>query len=141
MSEDRMTPLRPPWSPTCRTNFVDEAAFLEACRYACKQKNKSAPVERLDAAEDEEHVFPDEQQVGESWTNEMADKVWKICCVLRHELMQTRLISLVVEWCETEDMRNSAVCYDDICFRYDPPNSAHPIEAVKKGPGNNCYHF
>ena len=120
-------------------NFVDEAAFLEACRYACKQKNKSAPVERLDAAEDEEHVFPDEQQVGESWTNEMADKVWKICCVLRHELMQTRLISLVVEWCETEDMRNSAVCYDDICFRYDPPNSAHPIEAVKKGPGNNCY--
>ncbi|CAE7390457.1 unnamed protein product, partial [Symbiodinium microadriaticum] len=53
--------------------------------------------------------------------------------------MQTRMISLLVEWCETEDQRSPSVCYDDICFMYDASNSDTPIRAVKKGPQNNCY--
>ena len=53
--------------------------------------------------------------------------------------MQTRLVSLLVEWCETEDQRSASVCYDDVCFVYDVPTSKSPIDVVKKGSGNNCY--
>ena len=120
-------------------NFLSETVFLENCRDAARKKTRSAPVRRLDSAPEEEPTGVDDPPKEESWTNNLADKAWKICHVLRHELMQTRLISLIVEWCETEHKRKPAVCYNDICFRYDHPNAAHHIEVVKKGPENNCY--
>ena len=115
-------------------SFVSEAAFLDACRAAVKRK---PPVEhRLDAADEEGHV---DNNSGESWTMDMADRAWKVSFTVRYELMQTRMISLIVEWCETEDQRMPSICYDDVCFMYDPSDSSHPIEYVRKGPRNNCY--
>ena len=49
------------------------------------------------------------------------------------------MISLLVEWFETDDERQPCVCYTDVCFVYDPPATSHSLEAVQKGPANNCY--
>ena len=32
----------------------------------------------------------------------MASRSWKVSCIVKQELMQTRMISLLVEWCETD---------------------------------------
>ena len=89
--------------------------------------------------EDEEKVEKHHNlSADETWTMDMADKAWKLSCNVRQELMHTWMISLLVEWCETEDQRSTAICYDDICFIYDRPGSEHPIDVVKKGPRNNC---
>ena len=60
-------------------------------------------------------------------TVSVADRVWKISCALRSELMQTKLIFLLVEWCEMPGQRQSCLCYQDLCVRYD----ADPDKAVK----------
>ena len=69
----------------------------------------------------------------------MASRSWKVSCVLKQELMQTRMISLLVEWCETEDRRSSTICYDDICLAYARPGCELPVDVVRKGPQNDCY--
>ena len=120
-------------------NFASEALFLENCRRAARSKKKVEATPRLDANPDEQPVFDEDKPSDESWTNALADKAWKICCALKFELMQTRMFSLLVEWCETEDQREAANCYNDVCFAYDRPDSEHYIEAVKKSPTNNCY--
>ena len=122
-----------------KQNFVDEAAFLDACRHAARCQIKSAQLERLDSGADDRPVFPDQNPDQESWTSNFADNSFKMCCFLRSELMQTRMVSLIVEWCESEDQREPAVCFDDVCFKYDSPDSEHPIEVVKKSAENNCY--
>ena len=69
----------------------------------------------------------------------MASRSWKVSCVVKPKLMQTRMISLLVEWCETEDRRSSTICYDDICLAYARPGCGLPVDVVKKGPQNDCY--
>ena len=53
--------------------------------------------------------------------------------------MHTKMISLIVEWCETEDERQPCVCFDDICLAYDKPGAPFAVTPVPKGPANNCY--
>ena len=114
-------------------------------REATNSKNRTpAYPGRLD--EDEDGYEPDDRpragkqgKLPELWTTTMAERAWKLSCTIRYEPMQTRMISLLVEWCETEDMRSSCVCYNDICFQYDDPGSSLPVKTVKKGPENNCY--
>ena len=120
-------------------NFPSEAVFLENCRRAARSKKKVQADARLDADPDEQRACEENETSNDSWTDDLAEKTWKVCCVLKFELMQTRMISLIVEWCETEDQREAAVCYNDSCFVYDRPGSEQHIEAVRKGPANNCY--
>ena len=126
-------------------SFTTEEEYLVSLREATNSKNRTpAYPGRLD--EDEDGYEPDDRpragkqgKLPELWTTTMAERAWKLSCTIRHELMQTRMISLLVEWCETEDTRSSCVCYNDICFQYDDPGSSLPIKTVKKGPENNCY--
>ena len=126
-------------------SFTNEQEFLISLREATNNKNKvPAYAGRLDAEEYGEDTEDrpgggKESKSHELWTTTMAERAWKLSCTIRYELMQTRMISLLVEWCETEDMRSSCVCYNDICFLYDDPGSTLPVKAVKKGPENNCY--
>ncbi|CAE7841050.1 unnamed protein product, partial [Symbiodinium sp. KB8] len=125
-------------------NYEAEAEYLEACRDATtKRIDTPAYPPRLDDDMREEREREPKargrKQAPEVWTLEMASRCWKLSGHLRFELMQTRMTSLLVEWCETEDQRSPSVCYDDICFMYDASNSDTPIRAVKKGPQNNCY--
>eukprot|EP00439_Symbiodinium_sp_Y106_P048856 s193_g6.t1 len=125
--------------------FENEAEFFAACRTASSRRSETpAYSQRLDADADQETEGLAENQRPDcggdgQWTLDMAEKTWKVSCTLKQELMQTRMIALLVEWCESEDKRSSTICYDDICFAYDRPNSLHPVEVIRKGPHNNCY--
>ena len=125
--------------------FTTEQEFQQSlCEATNNKHNKPAYPARLDADdgqadEDGRTDAGKEGKTPELWTITMAERAWKISCTVRYELMQTRMFSLLVEWCETEDMRSSCVCYNDICFAYDVPGSHSPVKAVKKGPENNCY--
>ena len=128
-------------------SFTSEDEFMLALREATSNRNRNPAYPlRLDTEEDEEEQGDlrhgsKQAKVAEPWTMNMAERSWKLSCNIRHELMQTRMVSLLVEWCETEDMRSSCLCYNDICFAiaYDQPDSASPVKVVKKGPENNCY--
>ena len=48
------------------------------------------------------------QQDDHCWTDDMASRVFKVFCALQNELMQTQVISLLLEWCETPEMREPA---------------------------------
>ena len=122
---------------TCET----EDEYLTLCRTASAKRSQTpAYSQRLDAEDD---GVPGRGRVNEetadSWTLEMASRSWKVSCVVKQELMQTRMISLLVEWCETEDRRSSTICYDDICLAYDRPGCELPVDVVRKGPQNDCY--
>ena len=125
--------------------FENEAEFFAACRTASSRRSETpAYSQRLGADADQETEGLAENQRPDcggdgQWTLDMAEKTWKVSCTLKQELMQTRMIALLVEWCESEDKRSSTICYDDICFAYDRPNSLHPVEVIRKGPHNNCY--
>ena len=126
-------------------SFTTEEEYLTALREATNSKNRNpAYPGRLDADEREDQLdnisrTGREGKAAELWTTAMAERAWKLSCTVRYELMQTRMISLLVEWCETEDMRSSSVRYNDICFQYGLPDSPLPVKVVKKGPENNCY--
>ena len=126
-------------------SFENEAEFFAACRTATSRRSETpAYSQRLDEDADQEMEVQAENQRSDSggdgpWTLDMAEKAWKVSCALKQELMQTRMIGLLVEWCESEDKRSSTICYDDICFVYDRPDSLQPVDVIRKGPQNNCY--
>ncbi|CAE7201047.1 unnamed protein product [Symbiodinium sp. CCMP2456] len=125
--------------------FENEAEFFASCRTASSRRSETpAYSQRLDADADNETEGLEENQRPDcggdgQWTPDMAEKTWQVSRTLKQELMQARMIALLVEWCESEDIRSSTICYDDICFAYDRPNSLNPVEVIRKGSHNNCY--
>ena len=122
-------------------NFDTESGYLTECRTATSRRSQApAYSQRLDA---DDEVAPEQDQAADGanseWPLEMAARCWKVSCIIKQELMQTRMISLLVEWCETEDRRSSTICYDDICLAYDRAGSDLPVDVVRKGPRNDCY--
>ena len=86
--------------------FETEDEFLQACRDAVNRRSKTAAYpSRLDAADGELAQAEGErhEKSNGSWTVEKAEKPWKLSCNIRTALMQTRMISLLVEWRDTED--------------------------------------
>ena len=127
-------------------SFTTEEEFLTALREAANTRAEMpAYPARLDAENEDQNEHEGRDRGGvnkkgsEIWTLVLADRAWKLSRGIKFELMQTRVISLLVEWCETEDQRQSGVCYEDICFVYDRPDKMTPLTVVKKGPHNNCY--
>ncbi|CAE7650574.1 unnamed protein product [Symbiodinium sp. CCMP2592] len=131
-----------------RQEFPSDEAFIEQCAAnVLKGRSNVDQYQRLDSAApedaaEEEQSLQVAQDFGEdgpeSWTVSVADRVWKISCALRSELMHTKLISLLVEWCETPDQRQSCLCYQDLCVRYDAdPDTA--VKIVPKASSNDCY--
>ena len=125
-----------------RQEFVSESEFLERCASAVLQgPSNSDQYERLDSIPmGDEGNEGGARQRGDSepWTIALAAKVWKLSCAIRNELMYTKLISLLVEWCETPDKRERCVCYEDLCLRYDS-DLLVPVTVVPKSSANNCY--
>ena len=120
-------------------NFPDEDCFFHTCRAATRETAAVQSDEvRLDA-EGNEYSVTDDKKKHQAWNLGLADLCRKLSNILRRELMTTRMIALLVEWCETDDMRQPAICYDDICFLYDLPDARSPITVVRKNILNNCY--
>ena len=119
-------------------SFQTVQDFLDACREAASRRVRLQENGRLEDTEMEADAEP-AQQDDHCWTDDMASRVFKVFCALQNELMQTRMISLLVEWCETPEMRKPAVCYTDLCLAYDIPDAPTPVLAVKKSSHNDCY--
>jgi hypothetical protein len=123
--------------------FTTEAEFMRACLDASLNQQGGPPQQpRLDDPEDEMEPpqFADagRGRASEPWTLFLAKKLWKVAQSIKGELLQTRLISLLVEWCETPDERRSCVAYTDLCIRYDAADGS-PTTVVPKDPANSCY--
>ena len=126
-----------------RQTYTSEDLFLKTCREAAfKATNAGDRTARLDTASegDDEDMDTAAKDTGseESWTQGLAKRAWQVSCAIRSELMHTRLISLLVEWCETPPRRESCVCYDDLCVAYGR-TPGQSLTIIKKSPSNNCY--
>ena len=127
-----------------RQEVLAEDAFLEKCvETAIRGNSNTDQYERLDSIpmgeEDIDEERPRQRKdSSEPWTLSLAAKAWKICYALKNELMHTKLISLLVEWCETPDRRERCVCYEDLCVRYDL-DAQTAAAIVPKSSANNCY--
>ena len=100
--------------------YTLEDLFLKMCRDAAfKATNAGDRTARLDAASegDDEDMDMAANTAGseESWMQGLAKKAWQVSCAIRSELMHTRLMSLLVEWCEIPPRRENCVCSDDLC--------------------------
>jgi hypothetical protein len=49
--------------------------------------------------------------LGHAWTMALAQTVWKLCQSLRGDMMHDKLISLIVEWCQTPPSCDKCVAY------------------------------
>jgi hypothetical protein len=127
-----------------RQSFHDESEYLEICKKASREpKGRARDVPVVDH-EDEgaiEDAGLDNQLEQESWTQQLASKAWKLSHAIKFELMHTRVISLLVEWCETPDQRQPGVCYDDVCMVYDRRDADQSVMPVKKSASNDCYVY
>lgn len=112
-------------------SFGDEEGFLQAC-------NKSAIFQQ--APDHEAENGDDAVERGSGWTQKVADLIWKVCQSVRGDMMHDRLISLLVEWCETPRAAKKCVAYEDTCVLYDTTIEI-PVRHVPKKADNNCYVY
>eukprot|EP00438_Fugacium_kawagutii_P027022 Skav232520 [mRNA] locus=scaffold1096:926666:934699:- [translate_table: standard] len=124
-----------------------EESFLKACEEAAIwQKGPPDQVSHLEEQEDEreadgEPVPPrGDGKPTEAWTVALAKRVWKVGLSIRGELMHEKLVSLLVEWCETPQERKPCVSYADTCVQYDVSRELS-LRHIVKAAGNDCYVF
>ena len=123
-----------------RESFSSDTEFFAACRSKVFQAAQLAPGHRPvpDGAGHEEA-----ENEGDSWTLNVAKRLWQVCHSLRSDLMHERIINLLVEWCETDRADSSCVAYADTCVEYltDHEQSDRILRHKDKSPSNNCYIY
>ena len=67
-------------------------------------------------------------------------KNWKVCQCIRNEMMHEKLVSLLVEWCETGNARRPCVSFVDTCVQYDISRETYLMHD-KKSALNDCYVY
>ena len=117
-----------------RRAFPSDAAFLQGCKDAAVRG--VVPTDDVGEAAGAD-VCP-AAGMG-SWTEDIAGSLWKVCQAIRSELMQDKLFSVLVEWCESEDRRQPCVCYMDVAVTYD--KDGRNVSIVPKCSENNCYVY
>ena len=127
-----------------RQSFPDEISYLDACRRASREP-KGRHRDTVPLGEEDAFAMEDGEQEssndGDTWTQQVASKAWKLSYSIKYELMNTRIVSLLVEWCETPDQRRPAVCYDDVCMVYDSGKTDYHVHPTLKDAANDCYVY
>ena len=122
--------------------FENETSFLKACSSRAVYQQPSEDDEGIE--EETALALPHADEAPQAnrsdWTANMAQAIWKICQSLRGDMMHDRLISLLVEWCETTASANKCVAYQDTCVVYDR-SVQRPVQHVRKSASNNCYIY
>ena len=126
-----------------RAHFADEEKFLEACQEAAIWQQTMAPA-RDEFGEDADEIVeadvPRGNKHAEDWPIALGKRIWKICQSIRSELMHEKLISLLVEWCETPRSQKPCVSYHDTCVQCDVSREVI-LRHIPKAAGNDCYIF
>ena len=127
--------------------FETEDLFLESCTKAAvfgEQKDwqelDELRLQDEDFDEGREMPGPPMEKRKVAWTIALGKTVWKVCQSLRGDMMHDKLISLLVEWCETPSASAKCVSYTDTCIMYDT-SQEQPVQHVRKSALNNCYTF
>ena len=127
--------------------FEAEDLFLESCAKAavlnqkdCHELDDMVAFRGEDVDEDREMPGPPNGKVKVEWTVALGQTVWKVCQSLRGDMMHDKLISLLVEWCETPSVSGKCVSYVDTCIQYDT-SQEQPVQHIRKSALNNCYIF
>eukprot|EP00435_Cladocopium_sp_Y103_P008302 s3962_g2.t1 len=124
--------------------FPSEECYLEACREAAIwQRVPQDGVPALaDAADDEEEegAHQGRGKLRDDWTIALAKRIWKLCQSVRNDLMHEKLVSLLVEWCETPHAQKPCVSYEDTCVQYDVSREIQ-LKHVIKSAENDCYVY
>jgi hypothetical protein len=71
------------------------------------------------------------------WNILVAENISKLGLQIQKELMGNILVSYLIEWCETIDVRRPGVAYLDTCIVYD--SGTHNTAVVPKSPDANVY--
>ena len=133
-----------------RDTFETDSGYFLACRDEAimgSRKGFAFGVEQdqegMDAVDE---GAPGEGAGSESWATNVAKRMGRMCHSLRSELMHEKLVSLLVEWCETPRAESSCVAYKDTCVAYLPDSSdidskGPVLRHVRKSPSNNCYLY
>ena len=116
----------------------------------CRDSVLHGAGSRQQAFEPEEGLEDSEMPAGdgpapassEAWIANVSKRLWRVCHSMRAELMHERLISLLVEWCETPRAESSCVAYKDTCVEFLQEDTEDKIlRHVPKSPVNNCYLY
>lgn len=128
-----------------RDRFASDQDYFATCFDAAMEgPYKPAAGPDMEGEEFEEGGAggPEEKVAGmEPWMAGVAKRVWRMCHSLRSELMHERLISLLVEWCETPRAESACVAYKDTCVAFLPDSEEKVLRHVQKSPANNCYLY
>ena len=133
-----------------RNLFNSDKEYFLACRDSvihgagsCQQPVE--PEERLEDCEmsaDGRPAAATASSESESWVANVSKRLWRVCHSMRAELMHERLISLLVEWCETPRADSSCVAYKDTCVEFLQEETENKVlRHVPKSPVNNCYLY
>ncbi len=71
------------------------------------------------------------------WNILVAGALNRVGLQIQKEMLEERIISFVIEWCETPDVRAPGCCYVDVCVLYD--SLGENARFVSKSPTNNVY--
>jgi hypothetical protein len=128
-----------------RETFNSDKDYFVACRdEAMMGTRKVFPdLDNRDGDADDGEEAGDgaANAMSESWVSNVAKRIWRLCHSLRSEMMHERLVSLLVEWCETPRANSACVAYKDTCVEYLPDSSARILRHIQKSPANDCYLY
>jgi hypothetical protein len=114
--------------------------YFEACRLASiyrrgeRKKEKTRGTHADDAEEQEEAGVAVE---GSGWTMFTAGGFSRVGIAMQRQLLDDKIYSYLIEWCNTPSPRAAGVAYIDACILYD--NNGKHVQGVTKGPERNVY--
>ena len=123
-----------------RTSRTTLAGLFGACEEAAifnvggRQRTKRAKGDGNGGGEDD---GSDHEKVLIHWNILVAEALSKVGMQLQKALLEEKIISFIVEWCETPISRKAGVAYTDTCVMYDKDGEI--LQHVARSPDNDIY--
>ena len=93
-----------------------ERVFLELCQNACVC-NKGDSLLKMQQHQEDDECHPGEASV-RNWHIHSARTVMQLKKSIIRELAEEKLITCMIEWCDSPMVREFGCCYDDCCVVY-----------------------
>ena len=116
------------------------AAFLKFDDYAigCRGNHLLKKARGADGPDDDLAQGGDHETFVKVWYIQTAQATAKVGSQLQVELMQNKLISFFIQWCDTPMVRSKGVCYEDAVYLYDVDGQNISFRS-ERSPDHNVY--